>query len=218
MKRWLILLLLIICIFVALVLYAPSKRASLILQAIGVFISSIIAISAIWGELIRDSFAGPKLKVSLFSPEGELTHFPDGKDIRYYHLSVINKRKGTIARNTRVNVVSIRRKVSGVWQQRQSIYGLQLPWVFSDSYALNIGPKAKCDLMSIVEQSDFRLAYYLCPNNVNLFFTAGQLVGIEVVAVADNATSKTLSLDFIWDGQWSKDDHEMREHLKIKNV
>lgn len=218
MKKWIILLLFLISAFVAIVIYAPSKKASLIVQAIGVFVSSIIAISAIWGELIRASLAGPKLLVSLYSPEGELTNISNGPNVRYYHLKVANKRSGVIARNTRVNVISIQREESDGWQKKLEVYGVQLPWVFSDSQVLNIGPEAKCDVISIVDKNDFKLAYYWRPNNVDPFFKARQAVRIEVIAVAENAKSKILSLEISWDGQWSKDDQEMKEHLNICEV
>jgi len=218
MKKWTFLLLILIVVFTVLVIYAPTNKTSLILQAIGVFVSSIIAISAIWGELIRASFAGPKLILSLYSAEGELTKFTGGSDVRYYHLKVENKRGGAIARNTRVQVISIQRETSGGWQEKQIIYGVQLPWVFSDSQQKNIGPEAKCDLVSIVDKGDFSISYYMRPNNVDPFLRAAQTVRIEVVAVAENAKSKVLTLDISWDGQWSRYDREMKEHLKIREV
>jgi len=217
-KKWIFLLLFLISAFVVIVIYAPSNKAGLIVQAIGVFVSSIIAISAIWGELIRASLAGPKLVVSLYSPEGELTNISSGPDVRHYHLKVLNKRNGVIARNTRVNIISLQREEPGGWRTKQLVYGVQLPWAFSESQVLNIGPEAKCDVLSIVDKHDFKLAYYWRPNNVDPFFKAGQAVRIEVMAIAENAKSKVLPLELSWDGQWSKDDQEMKEHLKIREV
>ena len=79
----------------------------LIIQGIGAFCTLIVAILAIWGNSIRSFLAGPKLKICLHDPEGELNFLQDGTPARYYHLKVTNKRRGAQAKNVRVILTKI---------------------------------------------------------------------------------------------------------------
>jgi hypothetical protein len=218
MKKWILLFLVLLAIIAAPVIFTSSRKPSLILQAAGIFISTIIAISAIWGEHIRASFAGPKLLLNLKNDEGDLTRITGGPDARYYHLRVVNKRSAAIARNTRVQIISIQRYISGAWSAKQETYGVEPKWVFSSSSPKNIGPDALCDILSIVDGGDCVLSSYIYPNNVNLFIKAGEIARIKAVAVAENTKSKVLTLEISWDGLWFKDGLQMKEHLKLKEL
>jgi len=80
---------------------------SLIIQGIVGAGTLIVAIIAIWGALVRSWLFGPKLKVSLLNPKGEINPLSDGTQVRYYHLKVTNNRKRAPAQNVRVLLTKI---------------------------------------------------------------------------------------------------------------
>jgi len=218
MKKWILLFLIFLAVIATPVLLAPEKKPSLILQAVGILLSSIIAVTAIWGEHIRGSFAGPKLDLCLRNDKGDLTCVTNGAAVRYYHLRVLNRRSASIARNTRVQIITLQREEKGTWTPKQETYGVEPQWVFSDSSPKNIAYDALCDIVSVYESGDCWISSYIRPNNVDLLIKAGKKVRIEAVAVAENGKSNVLTLEIFWDGSWSKDDNEMKGHLKIKEL
>jgi len=218
MKKWILLVIALLVIAALPVLLAPEKKPSLILQAAGVFVSSVIAASAIWGDYLRAAFAGPRLKIALRSDEGSLTEVTGGAAVRFYHIWIVNKRSAAIARNTRMQIRSIQRAVAGNWGVKQESYGVEPKWVFSDSAPKNIAFDAMCDIVSIYETGDCWISSYIYPNNLDLQLRAGDAVRLEVVAVAENAKSNTLSLEISWDGQWSPDSQVMKTHFVVKEM
>jgi len=70
-----------------------SEILTIIIQALAAIGVLLIAILALWGGWIKYKFFGPKLDVSLYNTEGDLTYITDGTPGRYYKFLVNNKRK-----------------------------------------------------------------------------------------------------------------------------
>jgi len=194
---------------------------SLIIQgAVGVG-TLLVAAIAIWGNLIRSWWSGPKLKVSLHNPMGELTNLNDGTAVRYYHLRVANSRKWSPAHNVRVLLTKIFQPAAdGRWVDRSFSGPLQLTWQFPQFHVRFpfIGPDDISDLGCIVKGHQFAITPYVVPNNFNGYVGPNQRIKVEVIAVADNGQSKPVLIEIAWDGNWSDDTAEMSRHLVVKEV
>jgi hypothetical protein len=193
---------------------------SLIIQGAVAVGTLILAIIAIWGDRIRSSWCGPKLKVSLLNPMGELNPLNDGRQCRNYHLKVTNNRKGTPAHNVQVFLKIFRSAADGTLVDRSFSGPLQLTWQFPEYHPqlLLIGPDRLCDLGRIIRGNPFELMLYFTPNNFTKYVEANQKIQVEVVAVADNGESEPTRIEIAWDGNWSDDTVEMSRNLVVKEV
>jgi len=188
-------------------------------------LSAVIAILAIWGDLIRSRFAGPRLTVDLLNPDGEKTLWTGPgiapKATRFYHLGVRNERQSAPARNVRVVLTGLARPRADQSFAKLPLSGpLQLQWQFanmSPQYPV-IGPDHTCDLGHVEDDSGFSLATYVTPNNFQGAIRGNERMRVEIRALADNGESKPLFLEIAWNGQWSDDTVEMRRHLTVKRV
>lgn len=194
---------------------------NLIIQgAVGVG-TLLVAAIAIWGNLIRSWWSGPKLKIRLHNPMGEPTTLTDGTPVRYYHLRVTNGRKWSPAHNVRVLLAKVFQPAAdGSWVDRSFSGPLQLTWQFPQFHVQfpSIGPDDVSDLGCIQRGRRFSLTPYVIPNNFNGFVEANQSIRVEVVAVADNGQSKPNLIEIAWNGNWSDEAGEMSRHLVVKEV
>ncbi len=225
---WGILLVALLFIVLMPMLFPKCGRVGLYLQAIGVGISTLIVISAIWGEQIRARFFGPKLFLSLLKPEGEETFISNAENtpVRYYHLKVENKRKGLIAKNVQVVLLSINSPYKGGENKTTTIGGrLPFPWSFREKikgledriYYSNIGPDDICDLACLIKGGVLTILaaeWNLIKDQVRL--AANQKASVEAVAIADNAQSNRLALEISWDGRWPENDPDALNHIVIQ--
>jgi len=194
---------------------------SLIIQGAVAVGTLIVAIIAIWGNRIRSWWSGPKLKIYLHNPMGELTKLNDGTAVRYYHLRVVNGRKWSPAHNVRVLLTKIFQPAAdGRWVDRSFSGPLQLTWQFPQFHVRFpfIGPDDISDLGCIVEGQQFAITPYVVPNNFNGYVGPNQRIKVEVIAVADNGQSEPVLIEIAWDGNWSDDTAEMGRHLVVKEV
>jgi len=197
------------------------KIWNLIIQAAAAVGTLILALYAIWGNFIRSRYFGPKLKVFLLNPTGELNPLNDGRQCRNYHLKVTNSRKGTPAHNTQVFLMKIFRSAAdGTLVDRSFSGPLQLTWQFPEYHPqlLSVGPDRLCDLGRMIHGNPFELMLYFTPNNFTKDVEANQKIQVEVVAVAGNGESKPIRIEIAWDGHWSDDTIEMNHHLVVKEV
>ena len=197
------------------------KIWNLVIQAAVAVGTLLLAFIAIWGDRIRSRYLGPKLKVSLLNPWGELNPLNDGRQCRNYHLKVTNNRQGTPAHNTQVLLMKIFRSAANGALVDKSFSGpLQLTWQFPQYHPqlLSIGPGRLCDLGRMIYGSPFELMLYFTPNNFTKDVEANQKIQVEVVAVADNGESEPTRIEIAWDGKWSDDTIEMSRHLVVKEV
>jgi hypothetical protein len=194
---------------------------SLIIQSVVGAATLLIAIIAIWGNLFRSWWSGPKLKVFILNPLGEVNPLNDGTPVRNYHLKVTNSRKGAPAYNVRMILTKIFQPAADGRLVDRSFSGpLQLTWQFSamhPQFSL-IGPDDICNLGSIKKGERFGLMPYIVPNNFTGYVEANQKLQAEVVAVADNGQSEPIHIAIAWDGIWSDDTMEMSRHLVVKEV
>jgi hypothetical protein len=181
----------------------------------------LVAVLAIWGDLARSWWSGPKLKVRLLTGSGELTTIADGTPVRYYHVKVTNGRKWSPPRNVRVLITKILLPASdGSWVDRSFSGPLQLTWQFPQFRTpfSFIGPDDVSDLGYIPKGQRFILSPYIVPNNFTGFVEGNQTIRAEITAVADNGQSDSIVLEIAWNGSWSDNQVEMSQHLVIKEV
>jgi hypothetical protein len=228
---WVIFLAALLFIILMPKIFHQGKRVGLYLQAIGVCASTAIAIFAIWGEQIRARFFGPKLVLSLDRKEGQLTHFRENnKPVRFFHLRVQNKRKGTLATKTQVILSSIVRPHKEGTPKPLAINGrLPFPWKFrggdpdpnirfleSVMYSV-IGPDDYCDLALLAIDGDLTLRaepWKLIEDF--LVIKRGENTTVEIIAIAENGQSNLLSLNIFWDGIWPVSDEDAPSHVIIQ--
>jgi hypothetical protein len=193
----------------------------LVIQGVGVVCTIVVAILAIWGDLIRSRFAGPKLRINLRSPKGELNYIQDGTPTRYYHLKVVNKRRGAQAKNVRVVLTRLLKSDQHGKFVDQTLSGpLQLTWQFPHIHPQypTIGPEDICDLGNLIKGRRFVLSPYVIPNNFMGYLDPNEKMRVEAIAVADNAESNPVCIEVSWDGLWSDDANQMEKHLVIAEV
>jgi len=197
----------------------PIDTLALIFTAIG---TVAVAILAIWGDWFRARFAGPKLELALRDPRGELNMRNDGKRETYYHIEVVNRRRWSPARQVRVMLTEVEKKIADGSFVRDPLIRLQLTWAYSavsGEMLPTIVANQTCDLGCLTENADhFRLTTYVRPNNFPGLISAGQTMRATVIAVADNVQSSPLRLEISWDGKWSTDLNEMQRHLVVKEI
>lgn len=189
----------------------------LVIQALVALGTICVAILAIWGDWVRATVAAPKLEVALHDPEGEAIQ-SGGIPARYYHLKVRNRRRWTYAKNVRVMLTKVSRaRADGTFPPGVLSGPLQLMWQYPQFHPVvsTIGRDEICDLGNIRKDQEFRLLPYVLPDNFEGILGAKGSLGVEVVAVSDNAESEPLWIEINWDGRWS-DDTNMMNHLVIK--
>jgi len=194
---------------------------SLIIQGLLGIGTLLLAVLAIWGGLFRSWWSGPKLKVLLHNPLGELMNLNDGRPVRHYHLRVVNGRKWAPANNVRVLLTKIFQPTEDGRLVDRSFSGpLQLTWQFPQFHAQYsfIGTDDISDLGCIIKGDRFVITPYITPNNFTGFVSPNQRIKLEVVAVADNGQSDPILIEITWDGAWNDDNEEMGRHLVVKEV
>ncbi len=155
-----------------------NENCNLIVAIIAALGTWAIAIIAIWGESIKSHFGGPKLEIALLDPEGKITTFGDGTPVRYYHLTISNKRRWNQAHNVRVVICKITKPAADKsFTHEEPLSGpLQLHWQFPFVHPQypTIGPDDICDLGFLKKGEHFELATYIKPNNINTKLASNQ--------------------------------------------
>jgi len=184
-----------------------------------------VAIVAIWGDWFRAQIAGPKLKLALHDPNGDLTVRTNGTRTRYYHIKVTNEREWSPAKRVRLLVKKLeKRRPDGTYSALPLAVPVQLIWVYGFSKTRERFPTVAtedfCDLGCIDEGSQqFAVTCYEAPNNWRGYVSAGDTLRVHIVVAAENFESKSpLVVDISWDGKWSTDAEEMQRHLVIKEI
>lgn len=181
-----------------------------------------VAILAIWGEKLRDLFAGPRLVIEPKNFRGELTKFSDGRQVIFYHLSVKNRRSWSPARNVRIMVVGIlKKKPDGSFYRENIFVPQQLTWAPAEFHPIlpTICKEDTVDFGCVIQNECFQIRTYVKPNNFKGDIKANSTMRVELEIVADNfASNKPLVFEISWDGAWSDNLEEMEKHLVIKQV
>jgi hypothetical protein len=181
--------------------------------------SLLLAAVAIWGDVWRARWIGPKLSLTLYNPEGEAISLVDKRPARYYHARVANTRRSAKATNVRIVVTRVLRPAADGSIHDAVLSGpVQLRWQHGDFLPQfpTLGPAQNADLGAIVKGEGFTLHTMFVPNNVNVRISANERAIVEVRALSDQTESAPLVLEINWDGQWSDDTPEMAKHLVVK--
>jgi hypothetical protein len=165
------------------------------------------------------------LTLSLVSESGDLTTRANGGRVYYYHLRVTNGKRRLPARGVRVVVQGIsKRAPSGAFVQQPLVYPLQLVWTPMEPGEIErtIVQNSICDFGFLDETGNeqaFRPAVPLVPNNFRGNVKIDQCVRFEVVATGQNVFSlKPTVFEVSWDGRWTQNQEEMKQHLVIRTV
>ncbi len=171
--------------------------------------------------MVRSWWPGPKLKVCLHNPLGELTTLADGTPVRHYRVKVTNDRTWSPAHNVRVLLTNIlQRAADGSWVDRSLSRPLQLTWQFPEIHARYpvIGPDKVSDLGRIAKGRRFGLTPYVIPHDFRGLVGPHQCIRVKVIAAADNGTSEPALIEITWNGNWSDEAEEMHRHLVVEEV
>ena len=129
-----------------------SEILTIIIQAIAAIGTLLIAILALWGGWIKFKFFGPKLAISLYHTEGDLTYITDGTPGRYYKLRVSNRRKWAPAKNVRVMLKKVFKPAAdGAWSIQPFSGPLQMTWQWFPPQYQTIGPDQICTFGNLIK-------------------------------------------------------------------
>ncbi len=191
----------------------------IVVQALVAIGTIAVAISAIWGNFIRNKFYGPELSIKLLDNLGDLTKTRDGVAGRYFKFKVENNRKWAPAKNVRVLLLRLYKPAADGKYAESAFSGpIQITWQWSSFQYQNIGPESICTFGYLIKGSNFELSTYVKPNNLERLIRANEKMIIVVKAVSDNAESNTLKVEISWNGKWSDGETEMSKNLVIKEV
>ena len=190
-----------------------------IVQALVAIGTIAVAITAIWGDFIRNKYYGPKLNITLLDSLGDLTYLLNGIPGLYYKFKVENNRLWSPAKNVRVLLLRVYKPAADGKYVKSDFSGpIQITWQWSDLQYQNIGPESICTFGHLIKGKNFELSTYVKPNNLDRFIKANEKMIIVVKAVADTAESNTLNVEISWNGKWNDDRVEMSKNLVIKET
>ena len=199
------------------------ELANLIVDIIVAVGSLAVAALAIWGQWFRDKLASPKLAISLHEDRGNITSRLGGPPVIYYHLKVKNSRRWAPASRVRVLCTRLlKRRPDGSFTLERLTVPVQLTWPFPKytESVRNVVSEEVCDF-GYVNKGDnrFWLSPHVTPNNFAGYVCAGEAMRVGLIASADNFVSKEPTFfEIAWDGQWTDNLEEMRNHLVIAEV
>src|SRR5580704_8129765 len=179
-----------------------------------------VAVLAIWGDPIKEYFLGPRLRLNLVDPKGDLTIRADGKKVYYYHVRVRNQRGRNVAKAVRVVLQGISKKAaSGEFVRQPLVYRLPMVWapMESGNTERTVVDESTCDFGSLA-QTDiaFRPSIMRTPNNFRGQVEKDFCVRFELVAVGQNVFSPMPTVfEVSWDGHWTENQEEMQRHLVV---
>src|SRR5258706_3330587 len=198
----------------------------LLIEAIAATATFLAVVVAIWGDGLRRSWAGPKLRLRLLDPTGEPIPLSTGQAARYYHVEIRNARPSAIGTNVRVYVTKIRRpRADGQFTPTElaDVLSGGVPLTRQHGHTMpanaTVGPQANYDLATIAEGSpSVGLQLVFVPNNANPRIGKDERVQLELVAWGDQGKSPPLHVEIAWDGAWDNDTALMARHLVVKVI
>jgi hypothetical protein len=201
-------------------------KAEIINAIINAFIAIgtiAVAILAIWGDLIRAKYFGPKLSLSPHNLRGSVVPLTNGPRSIFYHLKVVNKRDTVSATNCRVLLKSIWRKApNGSFQEAYLTVPLTFVWApreITPPY-INLRKEHVLDFGIVIEgQGYFSPELLSITNDFQGFVHKGEVVRYGLEIVSDNFVSPGLQVfEVAWNGQWSDNLDSMSQNLQIQEV
>jgi hypothetical protein len=167
---------------------------------------------ALWQAFRRPK---PRLKLRLLRGEGEKTYLNSGESARYYHLHVWNERRSCPADEVQVYVSRVEEPESN--PKRPWEGNVPLRWRDQESVQPfpRIGSARDCDLCMIETRSGLHLMPLFLPNSLSAHHPGKCALVLFVQARSNQADSKVMRVEILWDGVWSDDDTEMLGHMRI---
>jgi hypothetical protein len=183
----------------------------------------IVAVLAIWGDAIRARFAGPKLSLTSHNLRGSVVPLSNGSRSIFYHLKVVNARNWVRAKNCRVLLKKIWRRVpNGAFQEVTLTVPLTFVWAPSEitpPYVTLVKEHVLDFGIAIEGQDNFRPVLFSYTNNFQGFVQANDVVQFGLEIVSDNFVSPRLQIfEVAWNGQWSDNLDVMAHNLQIEEV
>jgi hypothetical protein len=181
----------------------------------------VLAVVALWGHIIRIRLLGPKLRIALKNPKGEVSMFSDNVVSRYYHLRVWNERRTVPAHNVRVVIKTLYRPCADRTMSQITLSGpLQLAWFFQglNPQFQTIGAESTCDLGHLRKGEHFQLTTLFHHISFDHTVKKDQKIIVILLALSDEVESNELKLEIAWDGTWSDDSDEMVKHMVVKQL
>ena len=182
-----------------------------------------IACLAIWGNWVKFRLTPPKLRIEPHNLRGTLTRFTNGPRVIYYHLKATNSRPWSVARNCRVILRAIYRRLpNGEFQN------VPLPVLPSFVWApaevtppvIDLSHEQTLDFGRIVEGGNhFEPILYFFPNNFEGFVTPHNAIRYALEIVAEGFKSERFQVfEVAWDGAWSDNLDTMGNHLTVREI
>jgi hypothetical protein len=175
---------------------------------------------ALFGQALRSKFFPPRLNLALVRPEGELTRFLTGSQVRYYHLRVSNSRRWSPAQGVQVVLLQLEEPAADGSFRIAWRGDMPLGWRHQSLFpvARTIGAEADVDLCSVTEEPTLQLHPLLVPFNLQATRKAAVNWIVTVQARGDEADSPPLRIKIAWDGTWNQGESEMRQHLVVQTA
>jgi hypothetical protein len=141
----------------------------------------------------------------------------------FYHLKVVNGRNWAPARNCRVILRSVSKRLpSQQFRETELAVPPQFVWAPSEitPAAVTLSTEHTLDFGRVAEgESQFLPVLYIYPNDFQGSVSAGEAVRYVLEVEADGFVAKRLQVfEVAWDGQWSDNLDLMAQHLTVREV
>lgn len=192
----------------------------------------LLATIAIFGGQIRALIYAPKLDIGLLNRTGEKTKvdlawWDDGdhktrkEDARYYHLTVLNKRRWPSVA-TQVQVYLLEVQEPGADEQFHSTWTGAVPfrWRHQEIQPTTrtIGHPADCDLCSVVKDNWLTLQLLTVPYNLEAKRQGPVRLRLRIRARAIEVDSPDCWVEISWNGEWVDGSDEMSKNFVAKEL
>lgn len=192
-----------------------------------------VAVMAIWGEWIRATLVGPKLRLEEHNFRGTVADLNiidrmrgqliGTKKTIFYHLRAHNSRPWVPAKNCRVMLRQVhRRGPDGNFHPVNLVVPLQYMWAPSEwSPTLQtVTDKEVVDLGRLSAGSDrFEPMLYTIGNDFDAFVKANEAVRYGLQVISENARPSPLQIfEIAWNGEWCENLDRMEHNLSIREV
>jgi len=196
------------------------EKYTLLFDFLGIVLTILIIIIAIWGERFRQFWNKPKIKISLDEPRFNTTN--SGIKGWYYLIRISNVKKSSPANNVRLLLTRVQKKgPDGNWREKNFSGPTQVMWQWPEISPLyaTVGPDERATFGFILEDTtEFKLQLYWFPNNLDKVIPPNEPTRLIFKAVSDTAESNILIIEIAWDGKWLEGILEIQEHCILKEV
>ena len=197
-----------------------AKYLSVLVQALGVLGTLLLAAIAIWNKQIIYWLAGPKLKLKL-GPKGSRFVEAARCGIYYCHLFLTNERPSAPAEKVRVMMLALYRAgPQGNFLKIGPIAPIQFTFPYPDVTGHDASPTVRSSIMCdfLVAGGTLEFCTYVQPMGFIPRVEPKEKVRVLIRAEAHNAVSNDLLVEICWDGTPLGEGHLVDEQVKIDEV